>query len=348
MAAMTVRGPLNSGNLGTTLLHEHLFIDLRFYVEGPTTMLPQGPNFPVSGDPVQLSNLGGIQRNMFTTRDNLVLDDLKLATQEVGYFKDAGGSTLVDVTPWGIGKNPVGLRTVSEQTGVNIIASCGYYQRETYPPYVETESLTSLVERMIGEIDLGIEDTGVRAGIIGEIGANLEPDAVERKVHEAVAVAHCETGAAIIVHPCNQCPTVLKLSDFLERRGVDLTKVIISHLDSYPFDWKYLRAILQRGANVEFDNFGHEQPRDWELLYPPTDWQRVEAVAALVAEGYVRQIFVSTDICFKAKLRAYGGWGYAHLLVNIQPYLRAAGLSESDLSQILGRNPARVLDLTRG
>lgn len=347
MAVVTVQGPIAPENLGFTLMHEHVFLDLSFYVTGPNKVFPSGPWFDVSDDPLSLATLGRARRNQFSIRDNLRLDDAEAAVSELINYRSAGGVTLVDVTPRGAGRMPERLRKVSRLSGVNIVAATGYYQRETYPADVDTRRVDELAREMLRDLTTGIDETGVRAGIIGELGASPEPDGVEMGVFEAAAIAHGETDAAIVVHPCGSGDFILCLLEFLAKRGVNPAKVIISHLDcGSDFDWDYIHSILAAGACVSFDNFGFEHPRDWKLTYPVNDLQRARAVAGIVSEGYTSQLVVSSDVCLKMQLRAYGGWGYGHVLENALPYLRAAGISENQLHEVFTQNPSRLLSLS--
>lgn len=346
MAVITVGGPIAAEKVGFTLMHEHVFSDLGFYARKPNKLFPDGPRFEVSDEPLSLANLGRVRRNFFSLLDNLKLDDTETAVSELLYYKSAGGATLVDITPKGLGRAPEQLREVSRRSGVNIVAATGYYLRETFPSDVETRTAEDLASEMVRDITEGIGGTGIRAGIIGEIGLSPEPDEVEVRVHRAAAIAHKETGAAIVIHHCSSGPFVRRLLDFLAGREVDLSRVIISHVDcGSDFNWDYLHSILKAGACASFDNFGWEHPRDWRLAYSVTDLQRAQAVARLVSEGFATQLLISSDVSLKMLLCAYGGWGYAHVPRNALPYLRFAGLDDRQLDTLFMSNPARLLDL---
>ncbi len=89
------------------------------------------------------------------------------------------------------------------------------------------------------------------------------------------------------------------------------------------------------GADVEF-SFGK-----WRDL--PSDTQRLDDIKTLIDEGYRDRLLISHDICLKHRLRSYGGWGYAHLLENLVPVMRAKGFSDNDLRALMIDNPKRML-----
>ena len=111
-------------------------------------------------------------------------------------------------------------------------------------------------------------------------------------------------------------------------------------------DVSYHLRLAERGACIEYDLFGTEEFRVREGLFNPTDRERVLAVCELVERGYGRRILISTDVCTKAQLRRYGGYGYDHILTNVVPMLRQAGLGQSTLDLLLRDNPARLLSLS--
>jgi phosphotriesterase-related protein len=193
----------------------------------------------------------------------------------------------------------------------------------------------------------------VRPGIIGEIGTGspLHPDEV--KALRAAARVQRETGLALAVHLAlwgREGPRVL---DVLEGVGVDPGRVLLCHLGEQPAAVEYQRALLDRGAWLGFDTFGAEYALDGADASGPagpfptprlaTDEERLTAVLRLLDAGYGERLLLSQDVCERLQLRAYGGFGYAHLLTTIRPRLRRAGVDEDTLDLLLRRNPARLL-----
>jgi len=355
MRAMTVRGPVAAEELGVVLPHEHLLIDLTYRWERPHDPAERA----VAEAPLTMDRLGIARRRMGLIRDNLLLSDVQLAIDGLRELKSVGGGTVVDCSQEGIGRNPLALRTISEESGVHVVAPCGAYLAASHPSYIREASADELAERLIRELTDGIGDTGVRAGWIGELGVGqpmygtflrsmpaheeaMAPE--EEKVLRAAARVQAETGAPIAVHIWNWRPNRLGLMalDILESAGADPARVVICHLDVHP-DLEMALAIADRGATVELDTFGLEDYHDAALSQYARDTDRMALLMALVERGYVRQVLISQDVCTKTQTVAYGGWGYAHITRHIEPRLRARGLSEADLRTIRVENPGRLL-----
>ena len=337
---MTVRGPVPPEALGPTLPHEHLLCDLRTLWHPPP---PDRPDLAalVDVDPSPRDR-GPLCSDPYVCRPNLLLDDPALAAQELAYFRAAGGGALVELTVLGLGPRPVDLRRISEVTGVHVIAGCGWYRQVTNPPGLGERSEDELFAQLMQDIFDGLEG-GVRPGIIGEIGTGAPVHPYEVKALRAAARAQRETGLSIAVHLAlwgREGGTVL---DALESAGADPARVLLCHLGEQPHAAGYHRSLAARGAGLGFDTFGAEYTLDAYGRRLATDEERIAALLPLLEAGYASQLFLSQDICERLQLRAYGGFGYAHLLTTITPRLRRAGLDDGTLDQLLRRNPARLL-----
>jgi phosphotriesterase-related protein len=129
----------------------------------------------------------------------------------------------------------------------------------------------------------------------------------------------------------------------LEKEGADLGKVYLSHMGFYPFETAV--RVLDRGVGyVSYDHFGHEEY--YEIMGPgrafPRDKEEIERVMQLVEAGYAERVLVACEIGWKTCYKAYGGFGYAHVLDHVVPWLRDCGASEAQLQTILVENPARL------
>ncbi|HET7466603.1 MAG TPA: phosphotriesterase-related protein [Candidatus Dormibacteraeota bacterium] len=337
---MTVRGPVAAQELGITLMHEHLFIDLSFLRDEPTWDWQK----TLVDAELTLVNRGLLQVDPYVSRRNLVLDDVDAAVAELIPFRELGGGCVVDLTTTGIKPQPARLREVSERTGVHMVAGCGHYTRRSHSPEVAAASEAQLVEGMLDEIANGLAGTDVRPGIIGEIGTGspIHPD--EAKVLRAAAAAQQETGLAINVHVAIFKREALAALDVLEAAGADLSRVVISHLDEQP-DTAYHRAVLERGAYVEYDTFGSESYFDGDGSAEPSDRERVDCLIELLDGGWGDRLLISQDVCTKVQLLRFGGLGYAHILRSIVPRLRRRGVDDATIRKLLVENPARVLAL---
>ncbi|MEI8334631.1 MAG: hypothetical protein WCH74_12395, partial [Chloroflexota bacterium] len=133
-AVETVLGPVAADDLGPTLVHEHLFIDLWPWFDAPEDDATPAERaiaaLTVVDDPLVKEI---VRANPFAVRDNLVLDDVALAVAELGRFAAAGGRTVVDLTLDEIGRDPGMLRDIARRTGLNVVMGCGRYVARAHP-----------------------------------------------------------------------------------------------------------------------------------------------------------------------------------------------------------------------
>jgi phosphotriesterase-related protein len=306
---MTVSGPIPPEKVGFTLPHEHTGIHLW--------------HIPDRWDYWEL-----------TPDTDAVLDDLR-------ELRRRGGSTLVDLTLPGVGRDPERLRRLASRTGIQVVMGTGWYRQSHYPAdaMIDRRSVDDLAAQMIREFTDGVADTGIRPGIIGEIGTD-KPwlSAQEERVHRAAARASRETGMAVSTHGVQSPVGMQQLRIFLEE-GVDPARVVIGHADSYPNLDHYL-ALLDLGANLEFDFIGHRFAQE-EAAEP----RLVELIVELLERGYGSQLLLSQDVCHNAQLKANGGFGYVYLLQHFLPTLRTAAVGEGEIRQMTIDNPRRLLTL---
>lgn len=253
MPVITVQGAMNADKLGIITPHEHMIVDIR----NQFTEFPDVTRKRLEGQKVNIKNLDALSRDPYAVKDNLVLNDTALAEQEVLEFKKAGGSTIVDATSIGIGRNPAALRKISRSTGLNIIAGCGYYTNDTHPDDMDIKAVDEIADEMTNDIKSGINGTDIRAGVIGEIGTSEPISPNEKKVLIASAKAQGETGVGIIIHIYPWGQRGLEVLDILSKEGVQPDKVSINHVD-VEIDLEYCKKIAEAGAYLEFDNFGKE------------------------------------------------------------------------------------------
>jgi phosphotriesterase-related protein len=304
----TVRGPLDPADLGFTLPHEHTAIALW--------------QIPDRWDYWEL------------TRDRPVIE------AELARFRDAGGRSLTDLTLPGVGRDPEWLVALSEATGLNIVMGGGWYRGAYYPQeaLIDRRSVDDLADELVREATDGVGESGVRTGILGEIGTD-KPwlSALEERVHRAVARAARRTGLAISTHAVMSDVGLAQLRIF-EDEGVDPARVVIGHADSYPVLDHYL-AIAGRGASLEFDFLG----MSFTPMERHGEGRVVELVCELLARGHEGRVLLSLDVCHNSQLRRYEGNGYTYLQDAFLPRLRAAGVSEAEIETITVANPRRVL-----
>lgn len=329
MDIATVTGPVPEEQLGLTLPHEHIFINLvREY------------------------------------RADGLLNNHALLLAELLAFKEIGGRTIIDLTTAeltrGAAPDPLGvvdgrgrpisedegtggrssanveaLKEISREAGVQVVIGTGHY-RHPYldTPWVDRHAIDDIAAEMIGDLRMGVRGTGCRAGLIGEVGSDAwYVSASEERVLRAAARAQLETGVAVSTHSA-RWPVGLPQLDVLESEGVRPNRVIIGHCDSVNIP-AYHEQLARRGVFVQFDTIRGRSAYDTEL--------RVEMVVRLIEAGYTDQILLSHDVCLRSHLAAYGGCGFTFIAKEFLGQLARRGMSSADLQAITVDNPARVL-----
>jgi phosphotriesterase-related protein len=348
----TVLGPIDAAALGSTMSHVHLTIDILCW------HMPYGsPELAKEAEgEFALEKLGRIRRNGLAWKRNLVQDDVELTIREVKEYARAGGRALVNVDLPGMGRDVRKLQRIARETGLHVVASTGWYIAACHPPEIAGKPKEALAEIMIRELSEGIDGTSVRAGNIGEIGLSGMPqDAFqpqEEVVLRAAARAQAATGASLTIHPnahlliYGEKPVdhFDRYLDVLESEGCDLGKLYVSHLGLFP-DVAIAKRLLRRGVGfVSYDHFGHEEYA--EGIGPgrgfTPDKEEVGLVLQLLEAGLADRVLLCAEIGWKTCYKAYGGWGYSHVLENIVPWLKAAGASDAQIHTMLVENPRRL------
>jgi len=225
---------------------------------------------------------------------------------------------------------------------------CGYYVEGSHSPDVATKSTDQIAEDIEKDIIDGVDDTLIHAGIIGEIGTSFPITPNEEKVLRASARAHLKTGIPMSIHLWEFEKGAMKVLDILEKEKVDLRHVALCHMNPHlPDHFDYHQQIAERGAYLEFDEFGNESYFRHKEFHRslPCDYEYALALARLLEAGYLNQLLVSQDVCYKINLARYGGYGYGHILRNIKPILKDLGLTEDEINTILLTNPKRMLTI---
>jgi predicted metal-dependent phosphotriesterase family hydrolase len=304
----TVTGPISPDLLGITLPHEHVYI--------------------------QMWHLRG--RNDYAGQ----YEDDQLLCAELGAFRELGGRSIVDCTVNGIGRQPERLRELSQRTGLYFVMGCGWYREPYYPPEdeIDRRPVNELAEQLIAEIRSGVGQTGIRPGIIGEVGTDKWwVSSQEERVHRAAARAQKSTGLAITTHSIGKPSGVLEL-DIFEEEKVDPSRVVIGHCDlPHSLFIDYHLEILRRGAYVQFDTFGAKPPE--------IEGHALKIFLELLSRGYEQRLLISQDVCKIQHLRAFGGNGFSYVLASVVPRLLQAGVSKEAVHTILVDNPRRVLTI---
>jgi len=338
----TVQGPIAADALGVTLPHEHLLIDERIMYQGPSG----GSAAARALEELVPPNLYELTCNWKASLDNLLLDE-ESARRDAELYRQEGGQSIVDVTPRNLGRDPVGLQRISKATGLHVIMGAGYYGGKTQPAELAHRSEDGIAEEIAREVTVGVGDTQVRAGVIGEIGCSWPMTAGETKVLGGAADAAKQTGACLIIHPGLDPGAPLAHLAAVEKRGLDPRRVVMAHMDHIDHDRcdkRWLASIAETGCFLAFDHFGKEisyypEESSYEML---SDAERIRHILWLIERGHGKQIHLSQDIALKVKLVQFGGFGYRHILKRVVPRLRRLGLSEAEVRMLVAENPARA------
>ena len=175
--AQTVLGLVQPSELGPTTTHEHLYIDFSFMYRPAQ----DSPSLELAEAPITLESLGWIRRNYYSNRFNITLMDPVTAIDEVRKYRELGGGAMVEATTVGIGRNPDVLARISQESGVHIIMGAGFYVDAVHPEDMDERSVEDLTRQIVAEIEQGVDGTGIKAGIIGEVGCTWPLTPNERK-----------------------------------------------------------------------------------------------------------------------------------------------------------------------
>ena len=302
----TVLGDIQSTQLGLTLSHEHLLWAV------PESFQDEDPD--------------------------LGFDDPKIAIKELGLFRQAGGSAVVEMTTPEIGRRPEELARISRATDVHIIATTGHHKDKFSRQILTAASVEKIAANIVRDITVGMEDTKIKAGVIKAATSKDQATGSERKVIQAVGLAFHETGAPVSTH--TEAGTfALEQIKLLLATGIPPERLLIGHLDRGLPDRQYL-DIARNGVYLGFDQIGKSK-------YWP-DAERIRAIALLVNAGYKRHILLSGDMARKSNWTSYGpgsGPGMAYIPKQFQAKCIQAGIPAVIVHQILVDNPSQFFSM---
>lgn len=358
MAAITtVLGTIAADKLGVTMAHEHILLDITPYFTPPGSTDGQW----LAHSPLTLENIGWIRQHWMSSYPNLRLDEEQVAIAELVRYSSAGGNALIDATVIGIGRDPDGLKRIAQATGLHIVMGTGYYVDLLHPPYVATASEQDLSKVMERELTVGVGDTSIRAGFIGEVGTSYPITDNEVKVLRASARVANTTGCALLVHPGRHPSVPRQIIDLVTAVGLPADRLVLAHTERTIQDPDALAEIAAQGCMLSFDVFGMETSMipavratnpdgSHTVAHPsghdmPSDAQRISLIEALIAAGHLDRLLVSQDVGTKHRLATYGGHGYDHFLNVVRPWMLRRGLTNDDVDRMLIDNPARTFTI---
>ncbi len=338
----TVLGPVEPATLGITHTHEHLLSDQGCYFSVPDEASERrwvDASFTMDRRGAALSKFPHFPANYQLLDENM-------AIEEALRFKYAGGRTLVDVTNRGIARDPLALTRISRATGLNVVMGGGYYVPPSHPNGFDDVTEDVVYEEIVRDITKGVGDTGVKTGVIGELGNLWPPSDNEAKVLRAAARAQAATGAPILIHPGFHGDSPAHILGILTESGADPGNVIMGHLD-FIQEIETIEWLAGTGCYMEWDIFGFEDTNlaagSPPSIVVPTDAQRIERIEHVFDMGRGDRVLMGHDVCMKFHYASYGGRSYDHILSNIAPRMRLQGFTEADMHAVLIDNPASAL-----
>jgi phosphotriesterase-related protein len=315
----TFLGAREPDELGTTLIHEHVFV--------------RHPELDLNLPHAEWDESLAVER----------------AVSGLTELHSLGVRTVVDLTVLGLGRDVGTVLRVAERVPVNLVASTGYYTSNVLPGYFHThgpgrlvDGPDPLVELFVTDIEKGIAGTPVRAGMLKVVTDREGITEDVARVMTAAAVAHQQTGVPITTHSSPATRNGLDQQVFLRKHGVPLDRVVIGHSGDSE-DLGYLRELMDNGSTIGMDRFGMEH------VLP--DERRVRTVLELLRLGYADRMVLSHDAAFFSRVtppswraEAAPNWHMENLSRRILPMLRHGGATETDLHQMMVLNPRRLLE----
>ena len=298
----TLTGEIDVKDLGFVRMHEHLLTD--------------PPEIRVEKD------------------EDYVLDSPRKAVEELKRLEKTEVNTFVDGTTIDYGRNIDQMAKIAKRTNINILATSGFNRGIFFEDWVHNYSVDELTELLIREITEGIDGTDMKAAILKAGSDYNRITKSEEKTFVAVANAQLETGAPIQTH--TEMGTMgLEQLDIFEREGVDLSRVVLIHMDRN-LDYGYHKRVLERGANIMYDGPS-------KIKYY-ADEKRINMLKKLVDDGFLKQLFISNDMGRKSYLKSYGGGpGWEYIQHKFIPRLKREGFTQEQINTIFIDNPARFL-----
>lgn len=298
----TLKGPIKPKTLGITMCHEHLAMDL--------------------------SRIRGDDDSVFLCEDIII--------EEIRAMMEYGVKSLVEVTTNDMGRDVKQLVRISDACGLNIVCSTGFYLEQYHPEFIVKSEPKQISDIFLHDIQLGIADTKIKAGIIGEVASSMkEITRGEEIVLKGAAKASVVSGVAVTTH-CQLGTMAVEQARLLINEGMNPDKIILGHLDLAD-DRDYYTEVLKAGVNIGFDTIG-------KTSYL-SDEKRADNLIWLIDKGYEDKIILSQDISRKSYFSCKGAHsGYMSVMKDFVPLLLNRGINQETLNKLLIKNPARILD----
>jgi len=339
---MTVRGPIAVADLGATLMHEHILNDCRCWWNKPSE--PERQHLAYSN--VNPAILGELRMDPFVNLDNCALDDEASAIAELNPVAALGGRTVVDPTCRGIGRNPEALARIAAATGLNIVMGAGYYLQSSHPENVARMSADAIADEIVAEAIDGVAGSGIKIGLIGEIGVSSDFTPDEQKSLRGAIRAQRRTKLPLMVHLPGWFRLAHRVLDIVEEEGGDVAQTVLCHMNPSGADQAYQTSLAERGAFLEYDMIGMDYWYADQQVQCPSDEDNAEAIKRLIDAGCLRRILLSQDVFLKMMLTRNGGFGYAYVQRHFLPRLQRHGVTAAQCAVLMTDNPRAVFSVS--
>ena len=308
----TARGPVDTTQLGPTLMHEHV----------------------VTRSP-------GVQENWPHLWDrNSILD---IAERKLAELHRRGIRSLVDLTTVDLGRDIDLIAAVARRTQVHIVVATGVWWMPQR--YFSAHGVDAVAELFIRDITQGIANSGVKAAIIKCATDTAGVTPVIDNVLRASARAQKATGVPISTHTWAAGRTGELQQAIFAQEGVDLGRVIIGHSGDSE-DLGYLRGLMERGSTIGMDRFGLENFLPTSKRVEVVAKLCAEGYAAKMVLSHDANCW--TDMLSEeGKRKTRPLWHYNHISDDILPALRKAGVSDDQIDQMLVHNPRAIFEASK-
>ena len=298
---VTVTGAVPADRLGTTLPHEHVLVDFI----GADQVSPDRYN-PDEVVPVVLPHL---QR-----------------------LRELGCRTLVECTPAWLGRDPLLLKRLADASDLQILTNTGYYgagMGKFLPAHAREETADQLAARWLAEWRDGIDGTGILPGFI-KIGMDAGPlTEVNRKLIQAAARTHKESGLTMAAHTGDGTAALEQLQ-VLKAEGVS------------PEAWIWVHAQIEQNMDVHVQAAKQGAWVEFDGVSPDSLDRHVELVQNMQRHDLLHRVLFSHDAGWYAVGEPGGGKfrPYDTLFTMFLPRLREAGFRDEEVRQLTVDNPA--------
>jgi phosphotriesterase-related protein len=248
----------------------------------------------------------------------------------------------VDPTCRGIGRNARALARIAQATGLNVVMGGGYYLQASHPPEFSHMSADAIAEEILRDAQEGVDGTGIRIGLIGEIGVSGDFTEQEQKSLRGAARAQRRCALPLMIHLPGWFRLAHRALDVVEEEGTDLAHTVLCHMNPSFEDREYQTSLARRGVFLEYDMIGMDFFYADQGVQCPSDEDNARAIAGLIDAGFIDRLLLSQDVFLKMMLTRYGGFGYAYLQRHFIPRLLRHGVSETAVTRMLVDNPRRV------